>query len=108
MRLSPHQRIIAWRLALQGSASTEELLRALYGNDPDGGPHCAIEVLKNRVCFLRKSLAPHGIEVLARWGFGYQVRESQRDQLLSILAKEIEVSVMKRKLTLSQYIQEAA
>lgn len=105
IRLSPQQRIVAWRLALQPLVLRSELTAALWDAD-DGGPLNTDNIIKIRISQLRKLLP--GIVIKTHWGFGYSVPDCQRDKLLSLLAAEIEHSVIERPLTFSQYIKEAA
>lgn len=90
MRLSTQQRIIAWRLALQPFVSRPEIVRALWGSDPDGGALATANAISIRIGQLRRLLP---VEINTRWGFGYVVPEEQRPQLLDVLAAEIASNV---------------
>lgn len=107
MRLSPHQLVIAWRLALQPFAAHDELVGALWGHDGDGGSLNASKIIHYRIHQLRQKL-PAGIEIKTCWGFGYFVPEEQRGMLLCILSDEIKRNVCYQPLTDHQSIREAA
>lgn len=90
IRLSPQQRIIAWRLALQPFVSRPELVEALWGWGEDGGALCT-KAIAYRVWQLRRKLP--GITIKVRWSFGYEVEPADREKLLDILAREIAANV---------------
>lgn len=89
IKLSPLQRVIAWRLTEGRIVSTAELIIAFYGNDPHGGALLAEQVIRNRVCYLRHALAPYGIDIKAAWGVGFSVAEADIPRLRDILGDEI-------------------
>jgi DNA-binding winged helix-turn-helix (wHTH) protein len=84
---TPQQRIIAWRLALQRNVNQNELITALWGNDPDGGPFNAKAIIKTQISHLRQRLRT--VNILTFHTIGYSVAEQHRSLLLDILADEI-------------------
>lgn len=89
-RLSPHMRVIAWRLTEGRCVSVGELVQALYGNRQDGGPLYADNGITVRVAHVRQALRPHGITIGVRYGFGWFVQPEDVDRLRALLAGEIE------------------
>lgn len=102
MRLSPQQRIIAWRLALQPFVSREELSEALWGWED--GPSDERNNIDVHICRLRMILP---VELRTFWGRGYFVDGQQRPVLLDILAREIADGCYE-PLTSHQHFQTAA
>lgn len=83
-RLSPRERIIAWRIALRPIATADELITALWGdNEPDDPRRCLWLVMRR----FREKLRPAGLAVRTVWGVGYSADD--RPALLDALAKEI-------------------
>lgn len=64
-------------------ATVHELVNVLYGDDPDGGPEWAVEIVRCAFCTYRDRL-PKGWQVVSRknsGGYGYAicpVREGKR------------------------------
>jgi len=89
LRLSPSQRVIAWRLVEPRTVSANELVVALWGDRADGGPECTYGAIWSWLFGLRRDLAPLGVEIVNVYGFGWTVPSDQRDALRGILADEI-------------------
>lgn len=105
IKLSPHQRIIAWRLALQPLVLRVEIIEALWG--AEGGPLGVHKIIDVRIHQLRRKL-PSSIQISTRWGLGYFVPVHMRAALLQVLADEIAADGVTPILTVSQYFREAA
>lgn len=89
LRLSPSQRVIAWRLVEPRLVSMDELIVALWGDRADGGPEYACGSIRKWLFDLRRDLAPFGVEIVNEYGVGWSVSTQQRDLLRGILANEI-------------------
>lgn len=89
LRLSPSQRVIAWRLVEPRTVSANELVVALWGDRADGGPECTYGPIRSWLFGLRRDLAPLGVEIVNVYGFGWNVPSHQREVLRGILADEI-------------------
>lgn len=89
LRLSPSQRVIAWRLVEPRRVNMSELVSALWGDRADGGPENTYGSVKALLFRLRHDLAQFGVEIVNVHGFGWTVPSEQRDLLRDILADEI-------------------
>lgn len=89
LRLSPSERVIAWRLVEPRLVSMGELIVALWGDRADGGPEDACGSIRMYLFRLRGGLAPFGVEIVNEYGLGWEVPTQQRDLLRGILANEI-------------------
>ncbi len=88
-RLSPAERIIAWRLTEQRLVSVDELTLALWGHRADGGAEYATGAIGIWVHKLRQKLEPFGVMIINEYGRGYRVPREQQARLLDLLADEI-------------------
>jgi DNA-binding response OmpR family regulator len=70
-------------LLKQDHAIKAELRAALA---PNGDPVPNIKAVGVTVHFLRKKLAPHGIEVVNIYGLGYRLAQGARDRTRKVLA----------------------
>lgn len=72
--------------ARSGCMSSERLLTAIYGLEPDVQP----KIIDVWACKLRKKLASAGagIKIRTLWGEGYGLSDADRDRLRAILAGE--------------------
>lgn len=85
--LTPTQRVIAWRFCEGRCVSLNEIIDMLYGNDPDGGPNNASNVIYTQMISLRRKFEVVGIEIENVHGRGYRVDDT--DRLRDVLAEEI-------------------
>lgn len=53
--------------------TTREIVDALYGDDPDGGPEYTHGCVEKFLCDARRKLAPMGCGIRAAWGRGYRL-----------------------------------
>ena len=69
--LSPTHQIIMRRLAKEPGhwVANADLLDAMYGNRPSGGPEYAQQVLRVQVHHLKKKLAPYLLGIEQKVGF---------------------------------------
>lgn len=67
------------------SKSSLITLMAIHGTNKDDYSHAAHAVLMWR---LRRALAPHGIRVLTRSGFGYYIPAEDKEKVKRIMADE--------------------
>lgn len=88
-RLSPSERIIAWRLTEQRLVSVDEMTLALWGRRADGGAEYATGAICLWVHKLRQKLEPFGVKIINEYGRGYRVPREQQARLLELLADEI-------------------
>lgn len=84
-RLTPAERIIAWRLASGRFVSQAEIEAAIYG-DPTSVSRDSIKVA---ICRLRKALADTTVTFTTYHAQGWQVDQHCTDLLRSLLAQEI-------------------
>lgn len=89
-KLTPQQRIVGWRLALQPFVSHGELIAALWGGREDGGPENTQKIIHTTVYHIRQRF---GVPVQNYPRFGYVVRDVHRRRLLDALAAEIAANV---------------
>lgn len=89
-RLTTPKRIIAWRLSECRPVLLRELIDALYGDDPDGGPERAREAVYAYVTRLRMDFAPFGIVIeRGQEDYGWLILPRYREALRTLLAQEI-------------------
>ncbi|MGE0366960.1 MAG: hypothetical protein AB7Q00_14630 [Phycisphaerales bacterium] len=87
-RLEPQERIVAWRIALtHGCVSEESLIDALWGDREDGGPLSATRTLYQRLYGVRL-ICP--VDIFVSYGFGWYVRNEDRETMLEWLAQELQ------------------
>lgn len=55
--------------------SSEQLLNAMYFDRPDGGPSSGPDIIKVRLCGIRKKLEQSPYEIETLWGQGYRMVE---------------------------------
>lgn len=92
-RLTPDQRVIAWRLANGHCVSVNDLLHHLYGTREDGGARWDIQVLRTHMTSIRNFVGRQsGITIEAMYDVGYAVR-GDLDFYRSLLADEIDQNV---------------
>lgn len=70
-------------LARKGRVAHRTFIKALYENDPDGGPLDPRNTLKVTIYNLRKKLKPIGIEIQSSEGV-YYVDDKSRDRLRAL------------------------
>ena len=88
-KLTPTERVIAWRLLEGRTVSHDELIEALYSNRADGGPEAPKEVLDIVVPRLRRALAAHGVAIHTVWNRGWNVAQAHIELMRELLADEI-------------------
>ncbi|MEQ1713841.1 MAG: helix-turn-helix domain-containing protein [Hyphomicrobium sp.] len=88
-RLSPAERIIAWRLTERRLVPDDEITVALWGSRADGGAEHTRNIIGVLVHRLRQKLEPFGVKVINEFGRGYRVPREQQARLLDVLADEI-------------------
>lgn len=88
-RLSPTQRVLAWRLLEPRRVSIDEYIFALYGDREDGGPLDPEGGIRVQMFLLKRKLEPYGIRVHVRYCFGWYVSPSDVPALRSLLAEEL-------------------
>lgn len=75
--LTPYEASTLLALAsTRAHISKAELIDALYGDDPDGGPDFADSVVKVHICRLRRKLAPYGWKIDTEYNRGYALQEA--------------------------------
>lgn len=94
MHLTPHERVIGWRLTEGHYVGIKELTEAFYANDPDGGALWAEQCIRKYICDLRAKMANYGITVHNHYGHGYYILPHQIDAMRTILADEIARNVI--------------
>lgn len=92
LRLSPQQRIVAWRLLEGRVIPYGELIEALWGDDEGGGSEWADNSVKVIAYRLRKWFEPHGVQLSTVRGFGISLRDDQLEPAGDLLALEIAVN----------------
>lgn len=98
MKLTPAERVTAWRLAEGRRVSKDELIEALWGGREDGGPLNVHNSIGVRVHRLRIELFAFGIEIGVLYTYGYQVPSHQIAALRAVLADEIARNVCAERL----------
>jgi len=98
MKLTPAERVIAWRLAEGRRIPVDELIGALWGRCEDGGPLYAGKIVQLHMHRLRTVLLSFGIEIGVRYTYGYQVPDHQIAALRSVIADEIARNVHSGRL----------
>jgi two-component system, cell cycle response regulator CtrA len=58
--------------------SRDAIMDALYGNNPDPPFEKVIDVYVTKI---RRKVAPFGVKVLSKWGFGYFISPEHRGRL---------------------------
>lgn len=53
--------------------TTGEIVDALYGDDPEGGPEDTRGCIEKFLCDARRKLAPMGCRIETNWGRGYRL-----------------------------------
>lgn len=91
-RLSPAERIIAWRLTERRLVPVDELTLALWGRCADGGAEYVSGAIGVWVHKLRQKLEPFGVKIINEFGRGWRVPREQQARLLDLLADEIRVN----------------
>lgn len=73
-------------LVQHGSRTKEQIYHACYGQriDKDQPEPKIIDVF---VCKLRAKLKPHGVEILTRWGYGYELSTEGREKVKKLAAE---------------------
>lgn len=89
LRLSPQQRIVAWRLSEGRLVDVDELIAALYDRHADGGPLTANMIAREMVYRLRGKMRRHGIEIINVRGHGWRVRIDHHERFRTLLADEV-------------------
>jgi DNA-binding winged helix-turn-helix (wHTH) protein len=89
-RLPSTERIIAWQLVSR-ICSKDDLVHAVFGNDPTGGPDCCMANFISVYIFrLRDWFAEFGVTI-DRDGYRfYYINEHQREQARAALVADIE------------------
>lgn len=88
-RLSPTQRILAWRLLEPRLITTEEYVHALYADREDGGPLDPEGHIQVQMYRLRRKLQPFGISVVVRRGHGWCLDRAHVDAFRALLVAEL-------------------
>lgn len=88
MKLSKSESIVLLVLMNRRFAPHEMLIDSLYGTRSDGGPECAIQVIRLTVMRLRKKIRRFGIEVQSRFGIGYEISEADQNKLRELLGRK--------------------
>lgn len=89
LKLSWHQRIIAWQLAEGRFVSIEEIVAALYEHRADGGPLTADNCARGLLHKVRGKLAAHGVPIENKLRSGWRVAPLICETLRNLLADEI-------------------
>lgn len=89
LRLSPSERVIAWRLVEPRCVSAGELVEALWADRPDGGAEFARPIVRTHIFNMGRKLAPLGVEIVNRYGFGWFVMPAQLERFRDLIADEI-------------------
>ena len=85
--LRPTQRIIAWQLVKGGLLSSDELIHAVYGNKPDGGPLNANYIITLYIHYLRNWA---NIPIINEGNRGWYIPNIYLEHFHELLAREIE------------------
>lgn len=95
-RLTPAERIIAWRLASGRLVRNEELYAALYA-DPAAVSPASVKVA---ICRLRSAFVGTGLSITTLHGRGIEVDRCSLEQFRSLLAQEIadHIHIKKRQV----------
>lgn len=88
-RLSPTQRILAWRLLEPRLITTEEYVHALYADREDGGPLDPEGHIQVQMYRLRRKLQPFGVSVIVRRGQGWVLDRAHIDTFRALLVAEL-------------------
>lgn len=88
LSLGGHERVIAWRLVEGRVISLDEIIDALWSDDPDGGPEYARKIVDLSIMKLRRKLASY-ISNECRWGWGWYVPAPQLAKFRDLLVDEI-------------------
>jgi two-component system, cell cycle response regulator CtrA len=75
-RLTTHEAEVLAHLMTKQQTTKENLMNALYGLSPDGGPQA--KIIDVFICKLRKKLKPFDIEIETIWGQGYLLTENSK------------------------------
>jgi DNA-binding response OmpR family regulator len=70
--LTQHQARIAREILDRGEATRSQIMEAVYGDDPDGGPLTAEKCIKVHMVKLRRALAP-GLRLHNRYQIGWSI-----------------------------------
>lgn len=88
-RLTPTERVIAWRLTEGRTVSVDEYTEALYGRRNDGGALTPREVIRQMMWRLEHELRKHDVKIVTVWGRGWNADKPHhlRDLLADELAR---------------------
>lgn len=89
-RLTPLERVVAWRLSEGRTVSRSELIRALYGDDPEGGPLFAERNVYIIIYELRRCLSNEGLSIVTLPRVGWYVDNSEK--LRAALIEELKAA----------------
>lgn len=89
-RLTPLERVVAWRLSEGRTVSRSELIKALYGDDPEGGPLFAERNIYILIYELRRCLSNEGLSIVTLPRVGWYVDDAAR--LRTALVEELKAS----------------
>lgn len=89
-RLTPLERVVAWRLSEGRTVSRSELIKALYGDDPEGGPLFAERNVYIIIYELRRCLSNEGLSIVTLPRVGWYVDNAER--LRAALIEELKAA----------------
>lgn len=89
-RLTPVERVVAWRLSEGRTVSRSELIRALYGDDPEGGPLFAERNVYIIIYELRRCFSSEGLSIVTLPRVGWYVDNAER--LRAALIEELKAA----------------
>lgn len=77
LRLSPKETTLLTTISRRPGRVTlrREILHALYGDDPDGGPDSASNCVTRFAMNINKRLAGEGYRIRTVWGQGYTLEQ---------------------------------
>lgn len=79
--LTPMEQAIVGLLCERGSASRQDILRALY---PERKAPPAPKIIDVVVCRCRRKLASAGVSIETEWGVGFVMPDSSRERVREI------------------------
>ena len=90
LRLTPTERIMAWRLLEPRTISIDEYIEALYADRDDGGPLDARGSICAQLLRVRNKLRPFGVTLVTQKYHGWYVPADQEPALRALLSVELQ------------------